>query len=46
MYKFSRLEIKQSSQMVIAFLLELASLILEILLDRTVVDVLQKRIMV
>lgn len=30
----------------IAFLLELASLILEILLDRTIVDVLQKRIMV
>lgn len=32
--------------MVIAFLLELASLILEILLDRRIIDVLQKRIMV
>lgn len=32
--------------MMIAFLLELASLILEILLDRTIIDVLQKRTMV
>lgn len=30
----------------IAFLLEQASLILEILLDRTIIDVLQKRTMV
>lgn len=30
----------------VAFLLELASLILEILLDRRIIDVLQKRIMV
>lgn len=46
MHKFSRFEIEQSSQMVIAFLLELASLILEISLDRTIIDVLQERIMV